>query len=179
MNLVYYSRCILESIVTSKNTRNNIFSRRLDFINSVSVNNLQCKHFFFDIDDTLNTNKAGLNLEICKLLNKFAQKGDVVLLTNCSKKRKENHLSNLQKFQCSAQLWEVGKKPNYNWLNSKLIEKGWISNDCAFFGDRLSMDIWMAYKANIKERILVEGYTKQSTFGLIHLIRKIEAWLIL
>ena len=179
MNLFYYSRCILESLIRSKKSHTSFISQKINFIDFPMIEKLQCKHFFFDIDDTLNTNKAGLNSEVCDLLNQIAQQGDVVLLTNCSQKRKKAHQLNLQKFQCSAQLWDVGKKPNFKWFKSKLIEKKWQDIDCAFFGDRPSMDLWMAYKANVKKIILVEGFTKKSRFGLIHLIRKIESWLIL
>jgi predicted HAD superfamily phosphohydrolase YqeG len=175
MNLLFYSKFLFECAI--KNNINNLYTHKIDYIKDLDLSQLECRHFLFDIDDTLNINRHGLNESICDELNQYATLGDIVFVTNCSNKRKKQHIQNIQKYKCNAQLWDVGKKPNYRWLIHNINHRGWKTSDCAFFGDRISMDIWMAFKANIKERVYVQGYNNPNKKGIIPIVKKFERWL--
>lgn len=129
---------------------------------------------FFDIDDTLNADKKGLDENCCELLNRYAKSHSVVLLTNCSGARADQHKENLVRFKCQAELWDVGRKPNYLWLKSMVESRGWSVDNCAMFGDRPTMDLWCAYKAGFSGRYWVRSWVKHNTSNSI--TDKIKRW---
>jgi predicted HAD superfamily phosphohydrolase YqeG len=117
------------------------------------------RHMFFDIDDTLNGHRKGLTPSICEWLNELSRGGkSVVLLTNCSEGRSREHQGRLEQYSCDAELWPVGAKPDHVWLRHRILERGWRVEDCAMFGDRPTMDLWMASKAGFAERIWVRAW---------------------
>jgi ribonucleotide monophosphatase NagD (HAD superfamily) len=115
-------------------------------------------HLFFDIDDTLNAHRLGLNEAIIEKLNKLTQQGKTVaLLTNCSAARAQAHLSQLG-HDSKIELWPVGRKPDYIWLTEAIAQRGWDPKDCAMFGDRPTMDLYVAYKASFGSRVWVKAW---------------------
>jgi predicted HAD superfamily phosphohydrolase YqeG len=132
------------------------------------------KILFFDIDDTLNAHGLGLNEACCELLNQYAKQYSVVLLTNCSQRRAEQHKENLSRFNCEAELWDVGKKPNHRWLRNRLSQKGWLPRNCAMFGDRPTMDLWCAYKAGFGGRFWVHSWAKKNPSN--SMTERIKRW---
>lgn len=129
---------------------------------------------FFDIDDTLNAHGLGLDEICCKWLNQVSETHSTILLTNCSQKRADQHMRNLKKFQCQAELWDVGKKPNYVWLKSMIEQRGWAVNECAMFGDRPTMDLWCAYQAGFAGRFWVRSWGRKNISNAI--TEKIKRW---
>jgi predicted HAD superfamily phosphohydrolase YqeG len=116
-------------------------------------------HLFFDIDDTLNVHRKGLTEKICCWLDDHVTRGKtVVLLTNCSEKRAQEHRERLLQYGCRAELWPVGGKPDVTWLLSCIHERSWSPSDCAMVGDRPTMDMWLAMKAGFSERIWVKSW---------------------
>jgi predicted HAD superfamily phosphohydrolase YqeG len=126
---------------------------------------LEAGHLFFDIDDTLNAHRQGLTKEICCWLNdQMAQGKTVVLLTNCSESRAEEHRQRLLEHDCQAELWPVGAKPDVVWLKKSIDLNGWLVSDCAMYGDRPTMDMWLAMRAGFSERIWVKGWGKNRRY---------------
>jgi hypothetical protein len=121
------------------------------------------QHLFFDIDDTLGIHRGGLNEEICINLNTLVNQGkSVYLLTNCSLSRANEHKDRLKRYQCKATLWPHGQKPDHVWLKQELSSKGLKAEDCSFYGDRPTMDLWMAWKAGFGHRIWIKGWRSLS-----------------
>ena len=117
------------------------------------------KYYFFDIDDTLNGHGQGLTqVLLTHLLQRVPQGSPVVLLTNCSKGRADRHRLQLQAFAGKIELWPVGMKPDYTWLRQALLLRGWEPADCAMFGDRPTMDLYMAYRAGFGCRVWVQAW---------------------
>lgn len=178
MHLPSYLQCILELGLSSKSRKKSIYTHSTDSITKTFIESLDCKFLFFDIDDTLTSHGGSIHAELSEELNQFSDSHQVVLLTNCGKKREKEHQANIQKYNCKAELWEVGKKPNYRWFFNKLNHYGWPTDKCAFFGDRISMDLWMAYKCNFKHRVHVTTFQKEYNHVLISPVKIIEKWIL-
>lgn len=117
------------------------------------------QHLFFDIDDTLNGHRLGLTEELSRWFSSLKDRGyNVVLLTNCSAARAEQHARRLERWPCGAELWPVGGKPDWRWVEQQLTARAWSVEACAMFGDRPTMDLWMAYRLNFSERIWVRAW---------------------
>lgn len=128
--------------------------------------NTPSRHLFFDIDDTLTPHRAGLNEELCSILDQWTrQEKEIHLVTNCSQGRAEQHRQRLRDFNCKANLWPHGLKPDYKWLCRELGTRGISPKECSFYGDRPTMDLWMAWKAGFAHRIWVKGWRQHSNRG--------------
>lgn len=172
MNLKYYVESILALLKTKGK---NWATHSIDKVEDAEEYLSQFQHLFFDIDDTLNGDGLGLDKKVCDLLDKYSETHDVVLVTNCSSKRAQQHADNLNKFNCKAELWPVGKKPHYPWLKAEVENRGWSLDKSAMFGDRPTMDIWCAYKAGFAGRFWVKSWMqKSSPSGLTWYIKKWE-----
>lgn len=112
---------------------------------------------------------------ICRSLNEVAAHKSIVLITNCSKYRRRMHQSILKKYRCKAEIWAVGKKPNYRWIRSQIDDRGWELNECAMFGDRPTMDLWFARRAGFSKVIWVTGFANSRKIdSLVDYIRLFE-----
>lgn len=139
------------------------------------------KHLFFDIDDTLGVHKGGLNADICKELNQLISAGKTVhLITNCSQGRAEEHRSKLREHDCHAEFWQHGLKPDFQWLLGELTTKSMSPSECSFYGDRPTMDLWMAWKAGFGHRVWIRGWRELSSqrTGFLRWIQDLE-WTLL
>ena len=120
------------------------------------------KYFFFDIDDTLNAHGQGLKLELLEALkSSLPQEARVILLTNCSARRAREHQQCIQGSHLDVELWPVGIKPDYYWLLQALSLRGWNPRECALYGDRPTMDLYLAYQAGFASRVWVKFWGQQ------------------
>jgi ribonucleotide monophosphatase NagD (HAD superfamily) len=114
---------------------------------------------FFDIDDTLAAHGDGLNAKLVEQLNFWVEQGKrVILLTNCSLRRQAEHQRRSDKWQGRFEIWPVGKKPNLTWMSEKMLKENILPKDCSMYGDRPTMDIWMAYQLGFKHRVWVQAW---------------------
>ena len=171
MNLYYYALSMVDLMVSKGR---GWVTHELEMVQDAESELPNYEVLFFDIDDTLNADQVGLDEACCKLLNRYAEQYSVVLLTNCSERRAEQHRENIKRYQCQAELWEVGNKPNYPWLKKMILKRGWSEKKCAMFGDRPTMDIWCAYKAGFGGRFWVKSWVRNNTSNSI--TKRIKRW---
>jgi ribonucleotide monophosphatase NagD (HAD superfamily) len=165
MRLLLYVSSLFQLIFRPSHFYKNVITSIEDQTN-ISQWKIWGKHLFFDIDDTLGVHRGGLNADICHSLDLLAENGKSVhLLTNCSHHRAEDHQRRLEEFSCKAELWTHGMKPNYHWLRREIEQRDMLLSDCCFFGDRPTMDLWMAFKAGFGYRVWVTGWRELSPEG--------------
>jgi len=159
LNLIYYTFSVIDLCRTGGE---NWVTKSIETHEEANPLLKDFKVLFFDIDDTLNAHGLGLDESCCETLNNYAKSHFVVLLTNCSQKRAQEHGANLMRYQCNAELWPVGRKPNYKWLLTRVLERGWEPRQCAMYGDRPTMDLWCAYRAGFGARFWVQAWARKN-----------------
>ena len=131
---------------------------------------------FFDIDDTLAKHGAGLSSALVLQLNHWVDEGHrVILLTNCSESRAREHRSRRERWGGRFEIWPVGMKPNVSWMRAKMAAEAIVPKDCSMFGDRPTMDMWMAWRLGFTCRIWVQAWgLSEDRKGLLGWLQKQE-----
>jgi FMN phosphatase YigB (HAD superfamily) len=114
---------------------------------------------FFDIDDTLAEHGLGLSTALVLQLNEWVERGHrVILLTNCSEARAREHRSRREEWRGRFEIWPVGMKPNVRWMKAKMEAEAILPEECSMFGDRPTMDMWMAWQLGFARRVWVQAW---------------------
>lgn len=113
----------------------------------------------FDFDDTLSDFHGGINSSSEKLLNKLQKlKFNIAVLSNCSEERADF----LDKLLAKWNILSVrgSNKPSEGGFLQAMQHYNVASDRTMAVGDKLGTDIYGAYLAKIKYRIIVEPYSK-------------------
>ena len=113
----------------------------------------------FDVDDTIGEHKGTIPERTIKMFKTLQEKGyKIAILTNCGRKRRVelNRVFRPLKIYIEP----TNLKPNpigyFNVCKKMKINP----ENSAMFGEKLGTDIYGAYLAGYKERILVKPYTE-------------------
>lgn len=157
MDLKYYlkfwtkSPKIKKQIVTKK--FNNVFDITYSTLREEGI---EC--IVFDIDDTLTDHLGKIEDDMYKLLDRIIEKGfKIGIYSNCSEERFEE----LQVFFKEYDFFNVreSKKPNPDKYLEILKHYNLEPSQAAMVGDKIGSDLFGAFLAGFKERILVKPYS--------------------
>lgn len=128
----------------------------------------------FDYDDTLGEFNGEFSSRGHELLLKLAKDFKIAIVSNCSEDRKR-HLT--QEYP-DVYVHFASFKPDPKGYLAVMDRLGAVPEQTAMIGDRPAMDLFGAYVAGIKERILVKPYSevfggKRPFFGY-RWLRKLE-----
>lgn len=159
-----------------------LFSKRMKSIYKLDVKSIdkKIKVIIFDVDDTLRGHLDVMPKKTIMFLKSLDKKGfKIALFSNMTLKQKED-LKKLMK----------GVRVIYGRCNNKPSPKGYFDlfsrekvkpENVMVMGDRIGTDMFGAYLAGIKERVLVEPYSTVfralKAPRYIRVMRRLEKWL--
>ena len=136
----------------------------------------------FDVDDTLTGHHEELSEKILDFLVERTQKNvsgeqfNVAIFSNCKSKRR-HYLTNITK-TIPLFIENSKDKPNPQGFHNILNHFNLKSSQAAVIGDRVGTDILGAHLSRIKNKILVEPYSKKFNRKkaplTIRVVRKVE-----
>lgn len=141
--------------------RKDLVTRRLESIydfEGISTKLKSIKLLVFDVDDTIAEHKGKIPDKTFEFLKRMQNEGfKLAVLTNCDPKRRTELVSILGPYGVYVE--STNLKPNPLGYKKVCERYGIEPGNSAMFGEKTSTDIYGAYLANYKERILVKPYT--------------------
>ncbi len=180
MDFKYYLKYLISNPTLGKQ----ISTEKLDSIFDIDLQDLKSKGIkllVFDFDDTLaDFHALELSPNVRNWLLEVKKQGFLIaVFSNCSSKR--NRI--LQGMFTEIDFYNVPRsdKPNPAGYLEILNYYGLKPGNAAMIGDRVATDLWGAYLAGFKERILVKPFSR--VFGgkkarfMDRLLKKVEQYL--
>jgi uncharacterized protein len=115
------------------------------------------KLLIFDVDDTLSGYNDKLPQKSIDLLQKLVSKFKIALLSNRSKKRREELLDKVK--HLGVYVAPCSSKPSVKGFINVFSHFKINPESCAVLGDKIGTDIWGAMNSKVPYRILVQPYS--------------------
>ena len=157
MDILFYLKFWLSSL----KGRKRFYTQHLTSIFDVDLAALKTNGISllaFDVDDTLGEHKGGISEQTIEFLNKASDEGfKLAILSNCGKRRMEEVVKVFGPMNIYIE--QSNTKPNprgyFNVCNKLKVG----TENAAMFGEKIGTDMYGAFLAGYKERILVKPYT--------------------
>lgn len=176
MNLKKYFGFLVSQTFNSKQLatirEKSVFSVNLDALKKERIRLL-----IFDVDDTLTGDGETIHNDSKKFLLKLKNKFKIAVVTN------RTYVSPEIEDFCKKNklIYLMGaNKPDHKKISELIKKAGMKPENSALIGDRAT-DMWAAYNARIRERIIIEPYSlvfKTRTSKKINAIRKFEKFFL-
>ena len=128
----------------------------------------------FDYDDTLAEFNGSFSPQAHDLLKKLNKNFKIAIVSNCCNSRKDELTREYPYVYVHLASFKPAQEGYFEVLNRISVQAG----KTAMIGDRPAIDLYGAYLAGIKERILVKPYSEvfggKKPFLLYQWLRKIE-----
>jgi len=176
LDLFYYTRYFIASI----KGRKRLVTSKFRSIYNIDVNDLKdkgIKLMVFDVDDTIGEHRGLIPQKSLDLLNEIKSNGiNVVIFSNCGSKRRNE----LEKVFLPLQIKVVAasNKPNPKGYLAACRLSNTNPEHSAMIGEKIGTDLYGAYLAGYKERIMVQPYTKifggKKSMLIVRWLRELE-----
>jgi len=145
--------------------RRRFFTQKLESIYDINIGALkqnQIKLLVFDVDDTIGEHKGIIPIKTIGIFTKLKNEGFIIaLLSNCSIKRRAELIKTFSQYNIYISPTSV--KPNPSAYLNVCNRFNIRPENSAMFGEKIGSDMFGAFLAGYKERVLVKPYT--TVFG--------------